>query len=198
MFAYLKGTVEDINDTGIVLENNNIGFDLQCGRSVLSSVKLHDEVKIYTHLNVREDDMSLFGFISKEELRVFRLLISISGIGPKGALSILSTLSLDELKMAVISEDFKAISKANGIGAKGAQRVVIDLKDKIGVMDLSFSDSIDSLQETVSNDNITETVMALVSLGYSNTQALQAIKKVTGYKDMPVEKLLKEALKKVL
>lgn len=198
MFAYIKGTVEDINENGIVIESNNIGFDILCSRAVISSADLHKEIKVYTHLNVKEDDMSLFGFIDKEERRIFRLLIGISGIGPKGALAILSTLSLDELKMAVISEDYKAITKANGIGTKTAQRVVIDLKDKIGIADISFNNDVDGLQENVSNDNITDTVMALVSLGYSNTQALQAIKKVSGYKDMQVEKLLKETLKKIM
>ena len=198
MFAYIKGTVEDINENGIVIESNDIGFDILCSRAVISSADLHKEMKVYTHLNVKEDDMSLFGFIDKEERRIFRLLIGISGIGPKGALAILSTLSLDELKMAVISEDYKAISKANGIGTKTAQRVVIDLKDKIGIADISFNNEPDGLQENVSNDNITDTVMALVSLGYSNTQALQTIKKVPGYKDMQVEKLLKETLKKIM
>ncbi len=198
MFAYIKGTVEDINENGIVIESNDIGFDILCSRAVISSADLHKEMKVYTHLNVKEDDMSLFGFIDKEERRIFRLLIGISGIGPKGALAILSTLSLDELKMAVISEDYKAISKANGIGTKTAQRVVIDLKDKIGIADISFNNELDGLQENVSNDNITDTVMALVSLGYSNTQALQTIKKVPGYKDMQVEKLLKETLKKIM
>lgn len=198
MFAYIKGTVEDINENGIVIESNNIGFDILCSRAVISGADLHKEIKVYTHLNVKEDDMSLFGFIDKEERRIFRLLIGISGIGPKGALAILSTLSLDELKMAVISEDYKAITKANGIGTKTAQRVVIDLKDKIGIADISFNNDVDGLQENVSNDNITDTVMALVSLGYSNTQALQAIKKVSGYKDMQVEKLLKETLKKIM
>ena len=144
-------------------------------------------------------DVVFFGFYTEDELSVFKLLISISGIGPKGALAILSTLSIDELRIAVLSDDHKAIAKANGVGAKTAQRVVIELKDKFKLEDvLSDSSSKDDLQDVVSNDIITETAMALTSLGYSNVEALRAIKKVPSSDTMSVEELLKAALKYIM
>ena len=197
MFAYIKGTVEDINENGIVIESNDIGFDILCSRAVISSADLHKEMKVYTHLNVKEDDMSLFGFIDKEERRIFRLLIGISGIGPKGALAILSTLSLDELKMAVISEDYKAISKANGIGKKTAERIVLELKDKFTAdsMDSSAAD-----QQTVSetgagsSDGRSEAVSALIALGYTRGEATSALAGVKET-DLTAEEYIKLALK---
>ncbi|MBE5945019.1 MAG: Holliday junction branch migration protein RuvA [Lachnospiraceae bacterium] len=198
MFAYIKGKVEHIGIDYIVIENNGIGFRINTSTIVASKLSLHQQVTIYTHLNVREDDMSIFGFMTEDELSVFRLLISISGIGPKGALAILSTLSIDELRIAVLSDDHKAIAKANGVGAKTAQRVVIELKDKFKLNDVLGGVSKDDLPDYNTNDIITETAMALTSLGYSNVEALRAIKKVQGADKMSVEELLKAALKYII
>lgn len=199
MFAYIKGTVEYIASDYIVIDNGGVGFKVNTSVGTTAKLSLHDEALIHTHLSVREDDMSLFGFYSEDELSVFKLLISISGIGPKGALAILSTLSIDELRIAVLSDDHKAIAKANGVGAKTAQRVVIELKDKFKLEDV-LSDSVtkDDLQDSVSNDIITETAMALTSLGYSNVEALRAIKKVPSSDTMSVEELLKASLKYIM
>ena len=199
MFAYIKGTVEYIASDYIVIDNGGVGFKINTSVNTAAKLSLHETVLIHTHLSVREDDMSLFGFYTEDELSVFKLLISISGIGPKGALAILSTLSIDELRIAVLSDDHKAIAKANGVGAKTAQRVVIELKDKFKLEDvLSDSSSKDDLQDVVSNDIITETAMALTSLGYSNVEALRAIKKVPSSDTMSVEELLKAALKYIM
>lgn len=199
MFAYIKGKVEYIATDCIVIDNGGIGFKINTSTNTSGKLSLQDTVKIHTHLSVREDDMSLYGFYTEDELSVFRLLISISGIGPKGALAILSTLSIDELRIAVLSDDYKAIAKANGVGVKTAQRVVIELKDKFKLEDvLSDSVSKDDLQDTASNDIITETAMALTSLGYSNVEALRAIKKVPDTDDMSVEELLKASLKYIM
>lgn len=197
MFAYIKGTVEEIEEESLVVENGGIGFQIMTSGNVTGRVSLHENVTIYTHLNVREDDMSLFGFLTKEERTVFRLLISISGIGPKGALAILSALSIEELRIAVLSDDHKAIAKANGVGAKTAQRVVMELRDKFKLEDIYTQDALD-LSDTVSNDMMSEAAMALTSLGYSNVEALRAIKKVPGYETMSVEELLKAALKQII
>lgn len=199
MFSYIKGKVEYITSDCLVIDNGGIGFKINTSTNTSGKLSLQDTVKIHTHLSVREDDMSLYGFYTEDELTIFRLLISISGIGPKGALAILSTLSVDELRIAVLSDDYKAIAKANGVGAKTAQRVVIELKDKFKLEDvLSDSVSKDDLQDTVSNDIITETAMALCSLGYSNVEALRAIKKVPDADGMSVEELLKASLKYIM
>lgn len=142
--------------------------------------------------------MSLFGFLTKEERSVFRMLINISGVGPKSALSILSCLSVDELRMAVLSDDYKAIAKANGIGPKTAQRLVIELRDKFHLEDVLGEYDEASPATSAPEDIVSETAMALSSLGYSNVEALRAIKKVPDSEFMTVEQLLKAALKHII
>lgn len=199
MYAYIKGTVENIDVDSFIIDNSGIGYKILTSTNVASKLKLHDQITTYTYLNVREDDMTLFGFLSNEEVAVFKLLISVSGIGPKGALAIMSQLSLDELRIAVISEDYKAISKANGIGPKTAQRAVIELKDKFKLEEVfSGSDMSDDLSDADNDDIITETAMALTSLGYSNVEALRAIKKIEGTDKMTASELLSAALKKLI
>lgn len=142
--------------------------------------------------------MILYGFLSKDDLEIFKLLITVSGIGPKGGLAILSTLSADDLRFAILSGDSKAISKAPGIGAKTAQRVILDLKDKLSLED-AFEKKLEnqasgvaaSMNSTVKND----AVMALNALGYSSTESLKAVSKVDITEDMDVEDVLKFALK---
>ncbi|MBQ7707134.1 MAG: Holliday junction branch migration protein RuvA [Lachnospiraceae bacterium] len=199
MYAYIKGTIEYIDVDSFIIDNNGIGYRILSSTNVTSRLKLHESLTVYTYLNVREDDMTLFGFLSNEEVSVFKLLISVSGIGPKVALSIMSQLTLDELRMAVISEDYKAISKANGVGTKTAQRAVIELKDKFKLEDIfAENDMSDDLSENVNDDIITETAMALTSLGYSNVEALRAIKKIEGADKMSASELLSAALKKMI
>ncbi|MBQ8912990.1 MAG: Holliday junction branch migration protein RuvA [Lachnospiraceae bacterium] len=199
MYAYIKGTVEKIDVDSFIIDNNGIGYKILTSTNVTSKLKLHEKLITYTYLNVREDDMTLFGFLSNEEVSVFKLLISVSGIGPKVALAIMSQLTLDELRLAVISEDYKAIAKANGVGPKTAQRAVIELKDKFKLEDIFAGSEIsDDLSETPNDDIITEAAMALTSLGYSNVEALRAIKKIDGADKMTVEELLSAALKKLI
>lgn len=199
MFEYIKGIIKLIEADYIVIENNGIGFKINTGISTASRLLLNKEAVIYTYLNVREDDMSLFGFSTRDELNVFKMLISISGIGPKGALAILSALSVDELRMAVLSDDHKAICKANGIGTKTAQRLIIELKDKFKLEDVLYtaSDSQEFYQSDTA-DTITETAMALTSLGYTNAEALNAIKRVPDRENMSLDELLKAALKCIM
>ncbi len=199
MLAYIKGNLEAISDDSVVIENNNIGYLIKTTGKVLSRLPaMHSLIMLYTYMYVREDEISLYGFLTTEELEVFKLLINISGVGPKAASSILSTLSVDELRMAVLSDDTKAISKANGIGAKGAQRIIIELKDKLRIEDMiSFNGSEDSADNN-SNGVIGEVTMALASMGFSNSDAMKAIKNVDSYESMSVEELLKKALKKIM
>ena len=197
MIAYIKGTVTEIGTDEIVVETGGIGFSIFTSTQVSSRLSCNEQATIYTHLNVREDDMSLFGFLTKEERSVFLMLINVSGVGPKSALSILSCLS--ELRMAVLSDDYKAIAKANGIGPKTAQRLIIELRDKFHLEDVLDSyESDDTATGSAPEDIVSETAMALSSLGYSNVEALRAIKKVSGSENMTVEMLLKEALKKMI
>ena len=165
MFAYIKGTVTEIGTDEIIVETGGIGFSVFTSSQDSARLTKNQQATIYTHLNVREDDMSLFGFLTKEERSVFRMLINISGVGPKSALSILSCLSVDELRMAVLSDDYKAIAKANGIGPKTAQRLVIELRDKFHLEDVLGEYDEASPATSAPEDIVSETAMALSSLG---------------------------------
>lgn len=199
MFSYIKGNLADITEDMITIESNNIGFLIRVTSTILNKhPMIGQELKVYTYMYVREDEISLYGFATKEELDVFKLLIGVSGVGPKVGQSILSTLSVDDLVVAVLSEDVKAISKANGIAAKGAGRIIIELKDKIAGYGTSSKD--DVLQAVASgvDDVVGETTMALVSLGYSNLEAVKAIRMVKDAKNMTSEDLLKASLKYII
>ncbi len=200
MIGYIKGTIEGIMQDCILLENHGIGYRIMTSGMVIQQIgKLHQEQMLFTYLHVREDEMSLFGFPTTEELDAFKLLLSVNGIGPKAALAILSVLSVRDLSLAVMAGDTKAITKANGIGAKGANRIIMELKDK-----LSYNDYFGEEQEyegmddhTRVNNSAEDTVLALVSLGYSEFEAVKAIKQIPGAEQMESEALLKAALKKM-
>ena len=136
MISYIKGILEDMSPGMVVVDNHGIGYQMMVPMRGESFPKIGQEIKIYTHMHVREDDVSLFGFLSKEEKEAFELLIGVNGIGPKVGLSVLSTLSVYELKMAVISEDVKTISKTPGLGPKGAKKLILELKDKLSFEEL--------------------------------------------------------------
>ena len=188
MFAYLIGRIADISEDNLVLEVNNIGFNVKIPSGIHGLLPgLGEEVKIHTYTCVREDSFQLYGFLTKDDLDMFRLLITVNGIGPKGGLAVLSVLSADDIRMAVLSQDAKTIARAPGIGAKTAQRVILDLKDKV------------SLEDTfVATESRNEAVEALTALGYSATEALRAVKKVENAESMDVGELLKAALKHIL
>ena len=199
MYAYIKGELAEKNIDSIVVEAAGVGYLIYIPTQYFDMLPDEGEdVKIYTYLYVREDAMILYGFLSKDDLEIFKLLITVSGIGPKGGLAILSTLSADDLRFAILSGDSKAISKAPGIGAKTAQRVILDLKDKLSLED-AFEKKLEnqtsgaavSMNSTVKND----AVMALNALGYSSTESLKAVSKVDITEDMDVEDVLKLALK---
>lgn len=204
MIGYIKGTVEGIFQDSVLIENQGIGYKVfTSGKVIDNLVGMHQQVKFFTYLHVREDELSLFGFPTTEEIDTFKLLISVNGIGPKAALSILSVLSVRDLSLAIISEDTKAISKANGVGAKGAGRVIMELKDKMKLDDIFITG--EESESTITPDSSTngetngiqDTVLALASLGYSEFEALKAIKQIKGADSMETEELLKAALKKM-
>lgn len=198
MIGYIKGTVEGISADYILLECHDIGYQIYTSGMALARFTMHQEMKTYTYLHVREDGVTLFGFPTTEELNTFKLLIGVSGIGPKVALAVLSALTVQELALAVMAGDTKTITKANGIGAKGAARLIMELKDKMQIEDAFATTEIpDTIDVAASQDGVQDTVMALVSLGYSDTEALKAIKQVPGADTMNSEQLLKAALKKI-
>lgn len=194
MISYIKGILEDMSPGMVVVDNHGIGYQMMVPMRGESFPKIGQEIKIYTHMHVREDDVSLFGFLSKEEKEAFELLIGVNGIGPKVGLSVLSTLSVYELKMAVISEDVKTISKTPGLGPKGAKKLILELKDKLSFEELEedgvgaeiFDTSVDS------SDSVMITIEGLVSLGYSKSEAAIAVNKVEDAKDLTPEELLKK------
>ena len=199
MYSYIKGELAEVNIDHIVIEVNGIGYMIYVpAQSMQYLPSIGEEVKIHTYLHVREDAMILYGFLTKDDLEMFKLLISVSGIGPKGGLGILSTLSSDDLRFAVLSGDSKAIGKAPGIGPKTAQRVIIDLKDKMSLED-AFEKKLEKTQENAmvnANSGIkNDAVMALNALGYSSSESLKAVSKVEITEGMDVEDVLRAALK---
>ena len=201
MFAYLIGRSADISEDNLVLEVNNIGFNVKIPSGIHGLLPgLGEEVKIHTYTCVREDSFQLYGFLTKDDLDMFRLLITVNGIGPKGGLAVLSVLSADDIRMAVLSQDAKTIARAPGIGAKTAQRVILDLKDKVSLEDTFVAKESAAYMESLSGltESRNEAVEALTALGYSATEALRAVKKVENAESMDVGELLKAALKHIL
>lgn len=200
MISYIKGILEDMSPGMVVVDNHGIGYQMMVPMRGESFPKIGQEIKIYTRMHVREDDVSLFGFLSKEEKEAFELLIGVNGIGPKVGLSVLSTLSVYELKMAVISEDVKTISKTPGLGPKGAKKLILELKDKLSFEELEEDGVGAEIFDTAadSSDSVMITIEGLVSLGYSKSEAAIAVNKVEDAKDLTPEELLKKALKNIM
>ena len=201
MISYVKGILTEIIEDTIIVETGGIGVEIHVPLTLIGSLPhIGDELKIYTYFKVAEDSMSLYGFENRRDLDMFGQLIAISGIGPKGALAILSTLSPDELRMAVLAGDAKAISAAQGIGAKTAQRVILELKDKISAEDLLGSAGYKNTASIASNENTasSEAVEALIALGYTGSQALRAVREVEIDDSMDSEAVLKAALKHLI
>ena len=201
MYAYIKGILAEITEDAIIVENQGIGYEIAVPGQVfdyLSSVG--EEVKIYTYHYVREDAILLYGFLTKEDVRIFKMLIGVSGIGPKGALSILSVLSTDDLRFAILGDDAKAIAKAPGVGAKTAQRVIIELKDKLSLEDAFEQKLANQAQKAELNPAVgvkNEAILALTSLGYSQSEALKVLQGIEISPDDQVEDVLKMALKQM-
>ena len=199
MISYIKGELVEVTENSIVLDHNGMGFSIMMPGSILDKLPcVGSELKVHTYLYVKEDILDLYGFLTRDDLKIFKLLITVNGIGPKGALAILSAFSPDDLRFAVLAGDAKTISKAPGIGSKTAQKLIIELKDK-----LKIEDVLDGTGEGyVSQDNMADTaaaeaVRALTSLGYSAADATRAVRMVENAQDMDSEAILKAALKKL-
>lgn len=198
MYAYIKGEIVDISEDNVVLECHDIGYNIKVPFSVIQQLPgIGSQVRIYTYTCVREDAFILYGFLTKDDLWIFKKLITVNGIGPKGALGILSVMSADDLRFAIIVGDSKAISKAPGIGAKSAERIILDLKDKITLEPdrIDQNDTIATSADSVNSDARNEAIEAMTALGYSPSEALKAVKQITVTDDMDAGAILKAALK---
>ena len=199
MISYIKGELVEVTENAIVLDHGGMGFSIMMPASILAKLpQIGSELKVHTYLYVKEDILGLYGFLTKDDLKIFKLLITVNGIGPKGALAILSAMTPDDLGFAVLAGDAKTISKAPGIGNKTAQKLIIELKDKLKIEDVL--DGSDGGYETSSDMGDTaaaEAVMALTALGYSAADATRAVKLVDNAGNMDSEALLKAALKKL-
>ena len=204
MISYVKGPLMGIEEDVIVVEAGSLGLAIHVPVSLLPELPgMGKEVTVYTYFQVREDAMTLYGFLHPQDRDMFRQLLGVNGIGPKGALGILSVLRPDDLRLAIVSEDVKALAKAPGIGTKTAQRMILDLKDKISMEDVLGSMASGTDLGTGSGaaamaglaEAAKEAVQALVALGYTNSEASRAVKQVEIVDGMTSEDVLKASLK---
>lgn len=198
MYAYLKGELEDITEEGIVVEVNGIGYNVRVPKEMISQLPpLHYKVQIYTYTSVREDAFWLYGFLTARDLEMFKKLITVNGIGPKVAQGILAVMDADTLSFAIIAGDAKMISKAPGVGAKSAERIILDLKDKLSIdLDSLSTDSKGTESDKKQTDIVkNEAVEALVALGYSQFEAAKAVSKVERSDTDTAEAVIKAAFK---
>lgn len=199
MIAFVKGIIDDITEENVVIDVGGIGYNVKISTGTASMLPgINEEIKLYTYTCVREDMFSLYGFLTRDDLQIFKKLITVNGIGPKGGLAILSVMSADDLRFAIMAGDAATISKAPGIGKKTAERVILDLRDKISMEDTLIHREMQPVEIGLSSDNNharNEAVEALTALGYSATDALHAVKNVHVDENMDVETILKLALK---
>lgn len=205
MIAYVKGELAEIGTDYIVLESGSIGIRIKVSDGFLAEMPMiGTDMKVHTYTYVKEDAFLLYGFASKDDLELFQMLITVNGIGPKGALAILSVMSANDLRFAIFSSDAKAIARANGVGIKTAERLILDLRDKINLEDTLRGDDTDlsvSVSRTADielNQNRKDAIEALVTLGYGMTEATKAVKQVDLSENPDVDAILKAALKYLL
>lgn len=204
MIAYVNGIIDDINEDNVVVDVGGVGMNVKISADTAARLPgIGEPVKLYTYTSVREDAFWLYGFLSRNDLEIFKKCITVSGIGPKGALSILSVLDADSLRFAIVSGDAKAIAKAPGVGTKTAERLILELKGKLEVSDAMANKEIAAYGAGSAADAMADTpqkreaVEALVSLGYGRTEALKAVNAIEGIEEMDSGAVLKAALKKM-
>ena len=204
MIASVKGKLESVTTDSVIIDVNGLGVEAIVPTTVINRLpKVDENVKLYTYLHVREDIMQLYGFLDKEDLDFFKLLITVNGIGPKAGIAILSSMPADILTFAILSEDTKTIEKAQGIGAKTAKKLVLELKDKVGIIKTpknTGSEAYDNTALTIGiNSEIKdEAVQVLTALGYSQTESMKAISTIEISGEMTSEELVKLAFKNLM
>ena len=198
MFAYVNGFLEDATVDNAVIDVNGFGINVRISADTASRLPgIGEEVRLYTYTYVKEDAFLLYGFLSRSDLEMFKLCITVSGIGPKGALAILSVMDADALRFAIMSGDAKAISRAPGVGARTAQRLILELKDKLSIDDTLISREIAAGSLHIDSEKKKEAVEALVALGYGQAESLKAVNALEDVETMDSGAILKAALKKL-
>ncbi len=203
MIASVKGKLEGVTAESVIIDVNGLGVEAIVPATVINRLpKIDENVRLYTYLHVREDAMQLYGFLEKEDLDFFKLLITVNGIGPKAAIAVLSSMPADILTFAILSEDIKTIEKAQGIGAKTAKKLVLELKDKVGIIkqakNASSVDYNSDIATGINSEIKREATEVLAALGYSQTEAMKAISTVKMTEDITSEELVKLALKNLM
>jgi Holliday junction DNA helicase RuvA len=199
MIYYVKGILTEYTEEGVVIEAGGVGYQITVPASLLAELpQPGEEVKLYTYYQVAEDARRLFGFASRDERSLFMQIIKVSGIGPKLAVSVLGTLTPDALRLAVVSGDVKAIAQAPGMGKKTAEKLILELKDKIDLAAVLQKPAAGpSSAPTVISDAFTEAVAALQALGYSSSEALKTVRSIEAADDWTVDQILQEAFRKL-
>lgn len=200
MIAYVNGIIEDITEDNVVIDVGGLGYNVRISSDTAAKLPgVGAQVRLYTYTCVREDAFLLYGFLSRNDLEIFKKCITVNGIGPKGALAILSVMDADSLRFAILSGDTKAISKAPGIGARTAERLILELKDKLKIDDSMIDREIAATagNPVADSDQKREAVEALVSLGYGRTESIKAVNAIEGIEAMDSGAVLKAALKKM-
>lgn len=201
MISYIRGELVAIEEDKVILDVNGVGFGIfMPGQSLTMLPAIGEDIKLHTYMNVREDAMQLFGFLTRDDLNVFKLVITVNGIGPKNGLSILSHMSADDLRFAVMSQDVKAISGAPGIGKKTAEKLILELRDKLRIDEIfdKETEAETTPVSTANNQTQTDAIQALVALGYGNAESVKAVKKVDINEFSSTEEILKQALKYIM
>lgn len=174
MISYIKGKVIDVTDDGIILENNGVGYEILCSAQALSRMTLNSEGGIYTYLHVKEDGISLYGFDSKEEKRMFLKLITVSGVGPKMGIAVLSGLSLADLVTAIAASDVKTLSRVKGLGKKTAERIILELREGVGKDELTVKGD-DIVVSAKATGDMQDAIIALTGLGFNSAESRKAV-----------------------
>ena len=194
MFAYIKGSLEEKGNNYVVVDVSGIGYKIFMSESAISKLcDLGEIVKIHTHYYVREDNISLYGFINKEELKMFELLLSVSGIGAKSAINMLSNISPSSFALAILSNDVNSLKKIPGVGPKSAQRIILELKDKLKTEQAIEAQDEEVKVEIQRTENVSEAIEALQILGYNKREIEKAFEKIANT-DVSVEELIKKGL----
>ncbi|WP_250278287.1 Holliday junction branch migration protein RuvA [[Clostridium] colinum] len=194
MINFIKGNIEILREGLIIIENNGIGYKINVSEKLYSYLyKNRENIKLYIFMNVKEGDISLFGFLTLEELEIFEKLITVSGVGPKGAIALLSIMSPQEIVSAIITSDIKALSSGQGIGKKIAQRIALELKDKVDILE-AINIEPQVVSDIEENDTTKETLEALSALGFTKQEILKAINNVED-KNISVDKMISLCLK---
>lgn len=196
VYDYIKGIFIGVNKDYIIIENNGIGYKIYTSGTTLASMpKVNESVTLFLQQIVREDFIGLYGFLTRDELNMFNLLLSITGVGAKASLSLLSISSVNNLKYAILTGDEKTLTRAPGIGKKTAQRIILELRDKLKNDDFT-PENIGSIDYRETNRNLSEALEALLALGYSEKEAESALKKVSN--EDSVESIIKNSLKHLM